>query len=149
MRRREVAGSTGIGLAVGGLAPIAVGALLVPFRDDIDNANLALILVLVVVRRRDRRRARRRARSPRSTATLAFDFFLTQPYLSMRIESADDIETALILLAVGLLVGEVAARGRRAAARPRSGRGRDRPGAPRRRRDRPRGAARPTVARAW
>jgi hypothetical protein len=31
----------------------------------------------------------------------------------MRIESADDVETVIILLAVGLLVGEVAARGRR------------------------------------
>ena len=48
------------------------------------------------------------------TSTLAFDFFLTSPYLSARIDSADDLETALILLAVGLLVGEVAARGRRA-----------------------------------
>jgi hypothetical protein len=47
------------------------------------------------------------------TATMAFDFFLTRPYNSMRIESADDLETAIIMLAVGLLVGEVAARGRR------------------------------------
>jgi hypothetical protein len=47
--RGEIAGSRGIDLAVGGLAPIAVGALLVPLRDEIDNTNLALILVLVVV----------------------------------------------------------------------------------------------------
>jgi hypothetical protein len=44
---------------------------------------------------------------------MAFDFFLTRPYVSMRIESRDDIETALIMLTVGLLVGEVAERGRR------------------------------------
>ena len=36
-------------IAIGGLAPIAVAMLLVPLRDEIDNANLALILVLVVV----------------------------------------------------------------------------------------------------
>ena len=37
-----------------------------------------------------------------------------RPIVLLRIDSADDVETALILLAVGLLVGEVAARGRRA-----------------------------------
>ena len=37
--------------------------------------------------RRDRRRPRRRARSPRSMATLSFDFFLTAPYLSLDIET--------------------------------------------------------------
>jgi K+-sensing histidine kinase KdpD len=46
-------------------------------------------------------------------ATLWFDFFLVRPYLSMEIESADDIEAALLLLGVGLLVGQVASRGRR------------------------------------
>jgi hypothetical protein len=112
-RRSEAAGNTWIGLAVGGLAPIAVGALLVPFRDDIDNTNLALILVLVVVVAAI---AGGRAAGALAavTSTLAFDFFLTKPFLSARIDSADDVETALILLAVGLLVGEVASRGRRA-----------------------------------
>jgi hypothetical protein len=101
-----------IGLAGGGLGAIVVALLLVPFREDIDNANLALILVLVVVLAAivgDRASAVLAA----ITGTMAFDFFLTRPYASMRIESADDIETVIILLAVGLLVGEVAARGRR------------------------------------
>ena len=48
-RRAEVAGAPGSRSRLGGLAPIVVAALLVPFRDEIDNANLALILVLVVV----------------------------------------------------------------------------------------------------
>jgi hypothetical protein len=47
-------------------------------------------------------------------SVMAFDFFLTRPYLSMRIDSADDIETATLLLIVGLIVGTVAARERRA-----------------------------------
>ena len=83
-----------------------------PFRVDIDNTNLGLILVLVVVLAAiagDRTAAVVAA----VTATMAFDFFLTRPYRSMRMESADDLETMVILLAVGLLVGEVAARGRR------------------------------------
>ena len=101
-----------IGLAVGGLGAIVVALVLVPFRDDIDNANLALLLVFVVVLAAivgDRAAAVLAA----ITGTMAFDFFLTRPYASMRIESADDVETVIILLAVGLLVGEVAARGRR------------------------------------
>lgn len=101
-----------IGLAVGGLGAVVVALVLVPFREDIDNANLALLLVLVVVLAAivgDRAAAVLAA----ITGTMAFDFFLTRPYTSMRIESADDVETVIILLAVGFLVGEVAARGRR------------------------------------
>jgi hypothetical protein len=112
-RRTEVAGTTWIVLGFGGLAPIAVGALLVPLRDEIDNTNLALILVLVVVVVAILG-GRAAGALAAVTSTMAFDFFLTSPYLSARIDSADDLETALILLAVGLLVGEVAARGRRA-----------------------------------
>jgi hypothetical protein len=101
------------GLAAGGLAAILISVVLVPFRDHIDNANLALILVFVVVCAAIVG-GRAAGAVAAITATLAFDFFLTKPFTSMRIDSADDIETALILLAVGLVVGEVASRGRRA-----------------------------------
>jgi hypothetical protein len=100
-------------IAVGGLAPIVVAVLLVPLRDDIDNANLALILVLVVVVAAILG-GRRSGAVAAVTSTLAFDFFLTRPFLSARVESADDIETLVILLAVGLLVGELASRARHA-----------------------------------
>lgn len=114
MREREqvLEGRRLIGLALGGLGALLIALLLVPFRDDIDNANLALLLVLSVVVAAVLG-GRGAAVVAAITATIAFDFFLTKPYNSMRIESADDIETAIIMLAVGLLVGEVAARGRR------------------------------------
>jgi hypothetical protein len=105
-------GHTLVGVAVGGLGSIAVSVALSPFRNDIDNANLALILVFVVVCAAIVG-GRAAGAVAAITATLSFDFFLTRPFVSMRIESADDIETVLILLAVGLVVGEVAARGRR------------------------------------
>jgi hypothetical protein len=111
-RDAESAGRRSFGIVVGGLGALAISAALVPFRDHIDNANLALILVLVVVCAAIVGGRTAGALSA-ITATLAFDFFLTKPFVSMRIDSADDIETALILLSVGLLVGEVAARGRR------------------------------------
>jgi uncharacterized protein DUF4118 len=111
-RAEGVDGRRLIGLALGGLGALLTAVVLVPFRDDIDNANLALLLVLAVVVAAVLG-GRGAAVVAAITATMAFDFFLTKPYNSMRIESADDIETAVIMLAVGLLVGEVAARGRR------------------------------------
>jgi K+-sensing histidine kinase KdpD len=43
------ADSAALGLAIGGLSPIVVAALLVPVRDVVLNANLALAIVVVVV----------------------------------------------------------------------------------------------------
>lgn len=101
-----------VGLVIGALAPILVALALVPLRDTIANATLALILMAVVVIAA-LLGGRGAAALGAVTATMAFDFFLTVPYNSMRVESADDLETVFIFLAVGLLVGEVAARFRR------------------------------------
>ncbi len=116
VRRHQRIGVNQLGLAVGGLGAIGAGLVLVPFRREIDNANLALILVLVVVIAAIVG-GRGAGALAAVTATLSFDFFLTRPYLSMRIDSADDMETMLVLLAVGLLVGQVASRGRRSRRR--------------------------------
>ena len=51
-------------------------------------------------------------RCPPSSAALAFDFFLTRPYGSFRITRTSDLVTELLLLVVGLTVGDLAARGR-------------------------------------
>jgi len=108
----ETEGRRSFGIVLGGLGAVAISGALVPLRNHIDNANLALILVLFVVCAAIVG-GRTAGAVTAITATLSFDFFLTKPFVSMRIDSADDIETALILLAVGLLVGEVGARGRR------------------------------------
>jgi hypothetical protein len=113
VKRHTADAQRAVGLAIGGLGSVVVAVALVPLRSEIENANLGLILVLVVVVAAIVGGGTAGALAA-VTATLAFDFFLTRPYLSMRIDSADDIETALIFLVVGLLVGEVAARARRA-----------------------------------
>lgn len=73
-----------------------VGVSLVGVRDQIQNANVALILVVVVVAA-----AAIGGRLAGATAAvvsaLAFIFFHTQPYLRLTIDSADDVETALLL----------------------------------------------------
>jgi hypothetical protein len=117
--RRNEDRASGFALAVAGIAPIAVAGALVPFREELVTANLALLLVVVVVLA-----AVVGGRAAGALAALisalSFDFFLTRPYLSLTIDSADDIETTVILLVIGLIVGQVVVstrRARRAAAR--------------------------------
>jgi hypothetical protein len=100
-------------IAVGGLAPLLAATLLVPLRDDIRNANVALVLVAVVVFVAVGG-GREAGAIAAVSSVLWFDLFHTQPYLELRIASSDDLEATLLLLVVGLVVGSTAARGRRA-----------------------------------
>ena len=50
-------------------------------------------------------------------AAVGFDFFLTEPYYALNIAGPDDIATAVLLLLVSGLVGEIALWGRRQVAR--------------------------------
>ncbi|MHB8665262.1 MAG: DUF4118 domain-containing protein [Acidimicrobiales bacterium] len=94
------------------IAPPAVAAALIPLRADTAGTNLALVMVVVVVAV-----AVPGHRFPAAVAGLGagvwFDFFQTRPYYSFTISRHDDIETTLLLLIVGLTVGELTARGRR------------------------------------
>ncbi|PWI16943.1 histidine kinase [Streptomyces sp. Act143] len=101
-----------VALAVGFLAPFLVALALVPFRTDLSHTNAALILVVAVVAVA--------ALGSRTAGVLAalsaaawFDFFLTRPYQTFDITASGDIETAVLLLVVGLIVAQLAARARR------------------------------------
>ncbi len=97
------------------LGPLVVAAGLSPFRDSFANTNAALVLVLVIVAV-----AVSGNRVAGVVAALSaavwFDFFLTQPYQTFAINDRDDIETTLLLLAVGVGVTELAAWGYRQQA---------------------------------
>ncbi len=95
------------------LAPLLAGAALIPLREHLDNTNIALLLVVTVVAIASSGRRPAAVLAALSAAT-AFNFFHTRPYYSLRIDSGDDVETAVLLLAVGIAVGELALRGRRA-----------------------------------
>jgi hypothetical protein len=103
---------TSVGYVIAGIGPIAVAGLLTLVRDDVDNANLALVMVLLVVTA-----GAVGGRGPGLFAavitTLSYDFFLTKPYLSLTIDGADDIETTIILLVIGLIVGQIGVVARR------------------------------------
>jgi hypothetical protein len=110
--------SRAMGMAIGAIGPIAVAGALVGIRDSIANADVALLLVLVVVLAAVTGGWQAGAVGAVSAA-LSFDFFHTEPYLSLTINSRDDVETAILLLLVGVSVGLLAGRARdaRAAAR--------------------------------
>ena len=99
----------------GVLGPLAVAAALVPLRDRVANTSVALVLVLVVVGvAMTGRRAAGLAAAV--SAVVWFDFFWTEPYETLAIRAADDVETAVLLLLVGVAITEIVAWGRRQQA---------------------------------
>ena len=91
--------------------PLAVAAVIVPFRSTFADPAAALVLVAVIVAvsvAGDRGAGFVATLS----ATLWFDFFLTRPYEKLAITHRPDIETAVSLFVVGIVVTELAARNR-------------------------------------
>lgn len=104
---------------MGGIAALLVAMALVPVRDHTANVNIALALVIVVVIAAGIGGSQAGLVTA-LTAALAFDFFFTQPYQSLKISAAGDVQTTVLLLLVGLLAGQVAARSRRPKVAKRS-----------------------------
>ncbi len=119
--RRQRDSATQIIVALGALAPIGVAMALVGARDAIDNANIALILTAVVVAA-GAIGGRAAGAMAAISAALSFVFFHTRPYLSLTIDSRDDVETTVLLLLVGLTVGQLARRAHLAKAEVAAGR---------------------------
>jgi hypothetical protein len=99
-------------VVAGLLAPLAISAALVPVRDRLSAANAALVLVVVVVAVASLGN-RVAGVVGAVSAAVWFDFFLTQPYQRFTITSADDVTTAVLLLAVGIAVSQLSAYARR------------------------------------
>jgi K+-sensing histidine kinase KdpD len=108
--------SVGLGLGFAGLA-VGVAAAMVPLREELGSANPALVMVLVVVAAATVG-GRTAGAVCALTASLAFNFFYTKPYLTLRVNSGKDILTIVLILGVGLAVGELGvARSRQSATR--------------------------------
>jgi hypothetical protein len=102
-----------VGLAL--LAPVGTAVALVPLREHVLNTNLALVLVVVVLGAAVAG-GRTAGVVGALSAALAYDFFLTLPYGSFTMERGDDIETTVLLGAIGLIAGELVERARRSEA---------------------------------
>jgi hypothetical protein len=105
-----------IGAAVGVPAAIAAGAVMAVFRDLFNTTNAALVLMIVVVAVAALG-GRTAGIITALAAVVSFDFFHTRPYLSLTIDSRDDVETTLLLLVAAVLVGTIASWGRSARRR--------------------------------
>ena len=105
-----------IGVAVGIPVTVAVAAVMATARSFFDTTNAALVLMIVVVAIAAVG-GRTAGIVTALTAVISFDFFHTEPYLSLAIDSRDDIETTVLLLVVAVLVGTIATAGRSARRR--------------------------------
>jgi K+-sensing histidine kinase KdpD len=101
-----------LAVVAGVAAPLALMAVLVPFRTSFPNtdAALALMLVVVAVAASGYRLAGILAAV---SAAVWFDFFLTRPYEQFTITRTSDIETTVLILVIGVAVTELAVWGRR------------------------------------
>ena len=98
-------------IAAGAVLPLAVGAVLVPFRGSFSSTAAVLTMVIVI--------AGVAVSGTRVAGVVAsasgaiwFDFFLTEPYDRFTISHRPDLETTIALFVVGVVVTEIAARGR-------------------------------------
>jgi hypothetical protein len=104
-------GTSGVWLATGGAAAIALGVILIPLRTVTSASNLAFAFVLltVVVAEVGGRGA---GLFTAVVSALSLNFFLTEPYLTMVIHRPDDVVAFVGLAVCGLVA---AAFGRRRA----------------------------------
>ena len=101
-----------VAVIVGIVAPLAVCAVLLPWRAHMSNTNVALVLVVAVVAVAVLG-SRIAGALAALSAALWFDFFFTRPYQHFTISKSSDVTTAVLLLAVGLAVSQLAVHARR------------------------------------
>jgi hypothetical protein len=104
------------GITLAGVGPLLVAALLVPFRDNVwvaANVTLVFVAIVVVAAAAGDRIA---GVTAALVSVMAYDFFFTKPYQSLKIDQFQDVVTAVLLLGIGLTVAEVVGFARRARA---------------------------------
>jgi K+-sensing histidine kinase KdpD len=108
-----------LGAALGSLGLLVFSMFLVPLREFLGPANVAIILLLgvqVVAMIGGRAGGIMGA----VVAALSFDFFFTEPYLQLVIDDRYDVITAVLLLLAGLATSELSTLRVRRALRLRS-----------------------------
>lgn len=93
-----------IGEVLAVLFTLGVGAALVPLRGGVDNSVTALVLA-AAVSLSGALAGWRAGLAGAVAAAVAFNFFHTQPYGSLRIHDADDVLTTATLVVVGAIAG--------------------------------------------
>lgn len=91
---------------MGAIAALVVAMALVPVRDQFGSANVTIVLVLVIIAAAAGGRTAGAVTA--AVAALSFNFFFTEPYLSLRVHSGRDVITVVLLVVVGVAVGSLA-----------------------------------------
>ena len=114
----EIDGDGAIWGAAGFAASLLLGVGLEPFRDSVGLENVAM-LYLVLVATTAAVGGRQAGFTSSVSAALSYNWFFTTPYHTLRIDSADQILTVVLLFAAGFLasLGGRASRMAGAAAR--------------------------------
>ena len=102
-------------VAVAGLAPLVLCAVVGAAPDTVPDASVAVGLVQLIVAAAATG-VRAAGLVAAASSAVWFDFFLTVPYRSFAIDSAEDVEVAVLLLVVGFAVTELALWGQRQRA---------------------------------
>jgi hypothetical protein len=92
--------------------PIGVAACLIPLRVHVSAADVALLLTVVILVAAIQG-GRVHGAVAAFSAAFAFDLFFTRPYYSLRIDRAEEVETAVLMLIVGVAFGEIVTRSKR------------------------------------
>ena len=108
----------GVAAAFGSIAVLAVALALTPLRDSIGATNAALILTLVVVGAAAAG-GRVAGATTAVVGSLGFNAGFAPPYGTLRIASPEDVLTCVLMVVVGVAVGQLAhlatVRGRRSS----------------------------------
>ncbi len=103
---------SGLAAAGAALLTFTVALVLVAGRDG-RNPEITVLLLALTVVIAGRFGSRAGGVASAAMAATAFDFFHTKPYLSLKISNRDDIAVTFVLLAVGLVAGDLSARAAR------------------------------------
>jgi GAF domain-containing protein len=111
-RIRSQAGTRTVGAAIGILGALFLAVAMLPLRAHFANVFMALVLVIPVLVGAFMG-GRLAGLASAAAATVCFDFFFTQPYLSLRIANRNDTATAIALLLLAATASELGDRLRR------------------------------------
>jgi hypothetical protein len=100
---------TVLAAAVGAVGAVVVALALVPVRSAVGPASVALALVLVIVGAAAYG-GRVAAALASAAAALSFNFLHAAPLYSFHLRNTEDVVTSVLMVLVGIAVGEVAVR---------------------------------------
>lgn len=105
-RRSDGTVRTLVAVAIATMAPIALGAALIPLREQLSQSiSLLMVLPVLLIALLG---GRRLGTIAALSAAITFDVLHTQPYFRPTIDDPDDIVETVVLLAIGITAGYLA-----------------------------------------